>query len=165
MVAGFKSERIEAGNQRRNSFVPSAVGQADIAVDDRERVWVARDAGEEARAEIKHRGLLPARFGRPRQAPRPSRIPPAAEHGSAGMSWPRLPAVIHLCTRVGIVMSMTQIRTALQPAGDLEPARARGDNTPQPIRSLRTGSIISRRAIGWWWSSRALACASTSQPS
>src|SRR5262249_8112941 len=28
-----------------------------------------------------------------------------------------------------------------------------------------TGSIISRRAIGWWWSSRALACASTSQPS
>src|SRR5262249_32565257 len=34
-------------------------------------------------------------------------------------------------------------------------------------RSVRcgTGSIISRRAIGWWGASRALACASTSQPS
>src|SRR5262249_47287982 len=34
-------------------------------------------------------------------------------------------------------------------------------------RSARcgTGSIISRRATGWWWSSRALACASSSQPS
>ena len=53
------------------------------------------------------------------------------------MSWPRLSAMIHLCAGVGIEMSMTQIRTALQPAGDLEPARAHGDNTPQPIRSLR----------------------------
>ena len=42
------------------------------------------------------------------------------------MSWPRLSAMIHLCTGVGIEMSMTQIRTALQPAGDLEPARAHG---------------------------------------
>ncbi|HEX4827660.1 MAG TPA: hypothetical protein VFV12_05495, partial [Xanthobacteraceae bacterium] len=32
---------------------------------------------------------------------------------------------------------MTQIRTALQPAGDLEPAGTHGDNTPQPVRSLR----------------------------
>jgi len=32
---------------------------------------------------------------------------------------------------------MTQIRTALQPAGDREPARSHGDNTPQPVRSLR----------------------------
>jgi 3-octaprenyl-4-hydroxybenzoate carboxy-lyase N-terminal domain/3-octaprenyl-4-hydroxybenzoate carboxy-lyase Rift-related domain len=53
------------------------------------------------------------------------------------MSWPCLSAMIHLCTGVGIEMSMTQIRTALQPAGDLEPARTHGDNTPQPIRSLR----------------------------
>src|SRR5262245_16019716 len=45
--------------------------------------------------------------------------------------------MIHLCIDAGIEMSMTQIRTALQPAGDLEPARSHGDNTPQPVRSLR----------------------------
>src|SRR2546430_14030687 len=45
--------------------------------------------------------------------------------------------MIHLCTGVGIEMSMTQIRTALQPAGDLEPARTHGDNGPLPVRSLR----------------------------
>src|SRR6516225_6668350 len=74
MVASFKSERVEAGNERRNFFVPSAVGETDIAVDDRERAWIARDAGEEARAEIKHRGGLPARsIGEPYRAPRPSR--------------------------------------------------------------------------------------------
>ncbi len=61
MVASFESERVEAGNERRNFFVPSAVSEMDIAVDDRERVRVARDAGEEARAEIKHLGGLPAR--------------------------------------------------------------------------------------------------------
>src|SRR6266404_1325399 len=74
MVASFESERVEAGNERRNFFVPSAVGETDIAVDDRERVRVARDAGEEARAEIKHCGGLPARSaGWPYRAPRPSR--------------------------------------------------------------------------------------------
>src|SRR5215475_6270920 len=32
---------------------------------------------------------------------------------------------------------MTQIRKALQPDGELAATRMRGDNTPQPIRSLR----------------------------
>src|SRR5262249_10712891 len=78
----------------------------------------------------------------PARAPtgrRPGRgLPPPAEPGRrAGGGWPRLSAMIHLCAGVGIEMSMTQIRTALQPAGDLGPARAHGDNTPQPIRSLR----------------------------
>jgi hypothetical protein len=45
--------------------------------------------------------------------------------------------MVHLCTRVGIEMSMTQIRTPLQPADDLEPARTHGDNRPLPVRSLR----------------------------
>src|ERR1700730_18633089 len=61
MVAGFKHERVESGTKRPNFFVPSAVGKPTIAVDDRERGRVARDAGEEARAEIKHRAGLPAR--------------------------------------------------------------------------------------------------------
>src|SRR6266478_9481442 len=32
---------------------------------------------------------------------------------------------------------MTDIRRAVQPGKELEPERMRGDNTPQPIRSLR----------------------------
>src|SRR5262249_58430350 len=76
-------------------------------------------------------------------------IPPAAEHGRAGTSWPRLSAMIHLCIDAGIEMSMTQIRTALQPAGDLEPARSHGDNTPQPVRSLRDwlGHLAARARL------------------
>src|SRR5258708_13590440 len=50
---------------------------------------------------------------------------------------PRRSAMVHLRTGVGIEMSMTQIRTSLQPADDLEPARTHGDNRPLPVRSLR----------------------------
>src|SRR5712691_7826834 len=45
--------------------------------------------------------------------------------------------MIHVCKPVRIETNMTDIRNALQPGGEPEPARARGDNTPQPIRSLR----------------------------
>src|SRR5258708_21385823 len=50
---------------------------------------------------------------------------------------PRRSAMVHLRTGVGIEMSMTKIRTSLQPADDLEPARTHGDNRPLPVRSLR----------------------------
>jgi hypothetical protein len=56
MVAGSKPERVEGGDERGNFFVPGAVAQPHIAIDDRQRLAIARDACEEARAQIKHRG-------------------------------------------------------------------------------------------------------------
>jgi hypothetical protein len=58
MVAGPKLQRVEARDQRRNPPVPLGIGEAHAAIDDRERVGVARDAGQEACAEIEHGGLL-----------------------------------------------------------------------------------------------------------
>src|ERR1700704_4381666 len=46
-------------------------------------------------------------------------------------------AVIHLCEGMSIETSMTDIRSAVQPATALAPERTHGDNTPQPVRSLR----------------------------
>ena len=49
MIAGREPERVEAGNERRDPPVPVAVGQAHVAVDDRQRLRVARDARQKAR--------------------------------------------------------------------------------------------------------------------
>ena len=54
MVAGLELQGVEARHQRRNPAVPLGIGEAHAAVDDGERMGVARDAGEEACAEIEH---------------------------------------------------------------------------------------------------------------
>src|SRR5262245_1160552 len=54
MSAGLEPERVESGNERRNPAVPRAVGEAQVAVDDRQRLRIARDARKKARAEVKH---------------------------------------------------------------------------------------------------------------
>ena len=54
MIAGREPERVEARHQGRDAPVPIAVGQAHIAVDDRQRLRIARDARQKAGAEIKH---------------------------------------------------------------------------------------------------------------
>src|SRR5207253_1948925 len=48
-------------------------------------------------------------------------------------SWPRLRAMIHRCMAVRIEQNMTQLHAA----DGGEAARVYGDNTPQPVRSLR----------------------------
>src|SRR5262245_40902240 len=54
MIAGLEPERVESGNERRNPGVPRPVGEAQLAVDDRQRLGVARDARNKARPEVKH---------------------------------------------------------------------------------------------------------------
>jgi hypothetical protein len=83
VVAGFESERVEAGNERRDFVVPGAVAQPDIPVDDRQRLGITRDACEEARAEIKHRGALSGSIGpRAHRTPRPPRPCSGGVHGA-----------------------------------------------------------------------------------
>ena len=55
MVAGLEPEPVEARDQRGNPPVPLRIGQPHVAIDDGERVRIARHAGEKARAKIKHR--------------------------------------------------------------------------------------------------------------
>ena len=55
MVAGLQPEPVEARDQRGNPPVPLRIGEAHVAIDDGERVRVARNAGQKARAKIKHR--------------------------------------------------------------------------------------------------------------
>ena len=50
----LQAERIERVHDASDAAMPLPVAQAQLAVDDRQRVRVARDAGEKARAEIKH---------------------------------------------------------------------------------------------------------------
>ena len=45
--------------------------------------------------------------------------------------------MIHRCMAVRIQQSMTQLGDALHDADSGDAARAYGDNTPQPVRSLR----------------------------
>ena len=54
VITRLEAERVEGGNQRGNPPVPLAVGQAQIAVDDRERTGIARHARQKAGSEIKH---------------------------------------------------------------------------------------------------------------
>ena len=54
MVAGLEPEPVEARDQRGNPPVPLRIGQAHLAIDDGERVRVARHAGQKAGSKIKH---------------------------------------------------------------------------------------------------------------
>src|SRR5262245_52446407 len=58
MVPSSESKLVEADHERGNFLVPGAVGQAEVAIDYCQRFGIARDAREEARAEIKHRATL-----------------------------------------------------------------------------------------------------------
>ena len=48
MIAGLQPDRVEARDQRRNAPVPLRVGQPQLAIDDRQRMRIAGDAGEKA---------------------------------------------------------------------------------------------------------------------
>src|SRR5262245_64697269 len=54
MVVPGEPQRVKTGNERRNLEVPHAVAEAQVAVDDRQRLRIARDARKKARAEVKH---------------------------------------------------------------------------------------------------------------
>ena len=54
MITRLEAERIEGSHQCGNPPVPLAVGEAQIAIDDRERPGIARDACQKAGSEIKH---------------------------------------------------------------------------------------------------------------
>src|SRR5262249_19554513 len=112
VVAGLEAELVEARNQRRNPLEPRAIGQAQLAVDDRQRLRIACDARQEADAEIKHSPTLGDRL---------------AECWSGDTP----------CQVADIEASMTDIRSAVQPDKAREVERRRGDNTPQPVHSLR----------------------------
>src|SRR5262245_34810804 len=116
MIAGLEPERVESGNECRDPAVPRPVGEAQVAVDDRQRLGIARDARNKARAEVKHG---PA-FDRSAEL--------AAPHGDDTSLQRR-------GTKTS--RSMAQRSNALQPAGEVAPAQAHGDNAPQPVRSLR----------------------------
>src|SRR5690242_17345244 len=51
---------MKSGDQPRNAPVPLRIGQAQLAVDDRERVRIPRNAGKKTNAEIEH-ATQPAR--------------------------------------------------------------------------------------------------------
>ena len=70
MVAGLQAERVEARDDGRDAPVPLRIGEPHVAVDDRERVRIARDAGDEAGAEIKHRAASSRHRARPRRSAR-----------------------------------------------------------------------------------------------
>jgi len=60
MIAGFKSQVVECRDERGNPGVPSFVGEPHLAIDDGERIRIALDARQKARAEVKH-GQLSSR--------------------------------------------------------------------------------------------------------
>src|SRR5262245_17086007 len=116
MIAGLEPERVESGNERRDPRVPRPVGEAQVAVDDRQRLGIARDARNKARPEVKHG--------------------PAFDR-SAELAAPRGDDTSLQRRGTKTSRSMAQRSNALQPAGEVAPARAHGDNAPQPVRSLR----------------------------
>jgi hypothetical protein len=66
VIAGRKSERIEACDQSRDAPIPLRIGQAQLAIDDGKRVRIPRNATEKAETKIEHapqpeRRLLPRR--------------------------------------------------------------------------------------------------------
>ena len=78
MVAGGKPDLVKAGDQRRDAPIPLAIVEANVAVDDRQRIRIACDAGEKAGAEIKHGPrasvvLVPLRLGSERRHCCPNR--------------------------------------------------------------------------------------------
>jgi len=54
MIAGLQAETVEGHHQRGNLVVPLAIGQPEIAVDQRNGIGIARGAGNKAAGEIKH---------------------------------------------------------------------------------------------------------------
>src|SRR5262249_30174903 len=54
VIARLQLQLVEAFDQRRNLPVPRRIRQPHLAVDDRDRLRVARHAGEKAGAEVKH---------------------------------------------------------------------------------------------------------------
>jgi hypothetical protein len=54
MIAGLEPDFVESGNEGRNLAVLCAVTLPLWAVDDCERIGIARYARDKARAEIKH---------------------------------------------------------------------------------------------------------------
>src|SRR5262249_4526330 len=70
VVARLELQLVEALDQCGNLPKPSGIGQSHVAVDDGERLRVARHAGEKAGAEVKH-FVLPRAAAAPRRARRP----------------------------------------------------------------------------------------------
>src|SRR6516225_2949852 len=68
MVAGFKTEIGKRGDERRDFSEPGVVGEPYVAIDDRQRMRIARDAAEKAGAEVKH-ATAPCAIAPPQQAP------------------------------------------------------------------------------------------------
>ena len=55
VIAGLEAEAVERRHQRGNLVVPLPIGQTKVAVDQGNRIGIARGAGHEAAGEIKHR--------------------------------------------------------------------------------------------------------------
>jgi hypothetical protein len=60
MVAGPHAERVETRDHAGDAAVPLRIGQPHRAVDDRERIGVARHAGDEAEPQVKHKASCSA---------------------------------------------------------------------------------------------------------
>src|SRR5262245_28897833 len=116
MIAGLEPERVETGNERQNPTVPGAVGEAQVTVDDRQRLGIARDARKKARAEVKHG---PA-FDRSAELATPQGDDTSLQRRGTKTS-----------------RSMAQANKARQPGDEAASPRTHGDNAPQPVRSLR----------------------------
>ena len=79
---GFRPSASRPATTRRDAPVPLRISEPHVAVDDRERVGIARDAGEEAGAEVKHR----AASERSRHRARPRRSARSRCSGRCGRS-------------------------------------------------------------------------------
>jgi hypothetical protein len=125
MVARGEPERVETGNERRNPAVPRAVGEAQVAVDDCQRLGIACDARKKARTEVKHG---PA-FDRSAELAAPQGDDTSLQRRGTKTS-----------------RSMAQRSNALQPGGEVAPARAHGDNAPRLRFGLSPGTESCRTA-------------------
>jgi hypothetical protein len=54
VISRFQAEAVERCHKGRNHLVPLPIGEAEIAIDQRDGTGIARRAGNEAAAEIKH---------------------------------------------------------------------------------------------------------------
>jgi hypothetical protein len=61
MIAWLEAERVKSGNDGANAPIPLRVAQAQRAIGNRQRIRIARDAADEALAEIKHTRWRPAK--------------------------------------------------------------------------------------------------------
>src|SRR5262249_28131937 len=58
VIARLQLQLVEAFDQRGDLAVPGRVGESHVAVDDGERLRIARHAGEETGAEVEHAASL-----------------------------------------------------------------------------------------------------------